>query len=108
MKTVTTVLIRFNKNHCTIINVKVKWCYVASHPAPQCALSGFQWTRVALKAICTLNLSADYLHNLAGEISEVTHNQTNIAALLLSQMEKHSCYKKLVTIKCSSFRDRRT
>lgn len=32
MKTVTTVLIRFNKNHCMIINVKVKWCYVASCP----------------------------------------------------------------------------
>lgn len=34
IKTVTTILIRFNKNHCTIINVKVKWCYVASHPEP--------------------------------------------------------------------------
>lgn len=38
---------------------------------------------MSLKAICTLNLSAAYLYNLSGEISEVTHNQTSITSLLL-------------------------
>lgn len=67
--------------------------------SPQCSLSGFQWTHASLKAICTLNLSAAYLHNLSGEISEVTHTQTSIPSLLLSQMEKHSPYKTLEQIK---------
>lgn len=43
---------------------------------------------MSLKAICTLNLSAAYLHNLSGEISEVTHTQTSIPSPFLSQMEK--------------------
>lgn len=57
-------------------------CGITSQ-TPQCSLSGFQWTRVSLKAICTLNLSAAYLHNLSGEISEVTHNQTKHCFLTL-------------------------
>lgn len=37
-----------------------------------------------------------YLHSGSGEISEVTQNQTNIAASLLSQMEKDFHYQELV------------
>lgn len=66
---------------------------------PQQYISGFQWTRTSLKAICTLKLSAAYLHNVSGKISEVTHNQTNMASLLLSQMEKDSYYKELAETK---------
>lgn len=66
---------------------------------PQQYISGFQWTRTSLKAICTLKLSAAYLHNVSGKISEVTHNQTNMASLLLSQMEKDSYYKELAEIR---------
>lgn len=66
---------------------------------PQRYISEFQWTRTSLKAICTLNPSAAYLHNVSGKVSEVTHNQTNMASLLLSQMEKDSYYKELAKIK---------
>lgn len=66
---------------------------------PQRSVSGFQWTSTSLRAICTLKLSAAYLHNVFGKISEVTHNQTNMASLLLSQMEKDSYYKELAKIK---------
>lgn len=41
-------------------------------------------------------IPCSYLHNGSEEISEVTHNQTNAASLLLSQMEKDFHYKKLV------------